>query len=323
MVEEDDSSGDTAVGQPVDPSRAAASVDRLGYLCADLSHDGVANAIGSPLRTILDADVGFVGLADDDAVLTLGAVSGARSGSLDGMRVQSGNGLGGHVLATGAPSAVEDYVRSTEITHEHDAEVEQEGVRGLLSVPLVVSDELVGVAYVGFRRQFSFSDAAVTEVMDVMHAASLAMSLADRARVMREEAANAARDQVLAGLRDAIDPHLGALVDGIRDILCDPNADPAIVEKASRLLGQTIEAQASIGDDLQLAVGAPSFDSPLTPRETEVIRLASTGATNAQIADTLYLAHGTVKAYMESILQKLGARNRVEAVMIAAGMDVL
>ncbi len=291
-------------------------------MCEDLVPESVVDSVGASLRRSLDADVGFVGLVDDDATLTLGSVAGGRVGALDGMRVESGNGLGGQVLATETPASVEDYVRSTEITHEHDAEVEREGVRGLVSVPLVVAGDVLGVAYVGFRRPFEFTDRAISEVMTVVESASVAMTLAERARTMRDEAARSAREAAMNDVRDALDPQLAALVDGIRDIVGDPAADPTIVEKASRLLGQTIRTRAAIGEDLP-APEREAAPSPLTPRETEVIRLAATGATNAQIAESLFLAHGTVKAYMESVLHKLGARNRVEAAMIAAGLDLL
>jgi DNA-binding NarL/FixJ family response regulator len=57
---------------------------------------------------------------------------------------------------------------------------------------------------------------------------------------------------------------------------------------------------------------------PLTPRETEVITLMSTGLTNAQIASRIGRAEETVKVHVKNILQKLDARDRTEAVTIAA-----
>jgi DNA-binding NarL/FixJ family response regulator len=55
----------------------------------------------------------------------------------------------------------------------------------------------------------------------------------------------------------------------------------------------------------------------LTPRETEVISLVSTGLTNAQIALRIGRTEETVKVHVKNILQKLGARDRTEAVSIA------
>ncbi|ACY99148.1 response regulator transcription factor [uncultured Thermomonospora sp.] len=58
-------------------------------------------------------------------------------------------------------------------------------------------------------------------------------------------------------------------------------------------------------------------DSPLTPRELEVLRLAGEGASVAQIADTLVLTIGTVRNHLSRINRKIGARNRVHAIRIA------
>lgn len=55
-------------------------------------------------------------------------------------------------------------------------------------------------------------------------------------------------------------------------------------------------------------------ESPLTPREQEVLAAARTQATVADIAGTLYLSPGTVRNYLSSAMQKLGARTRAEAV---------
>lgn len=53
--------------------------------------------------------------------------------------------------------------------------------------------------------------------------------------------------------------------------------------------------------------------SPLTEREREALATASSGASIAEIADRLALSEGTVRNYLSVAMQKLGARNRVEA----------
>ena len=54
---------------------------------------------------------------------------------------------------------------------------------------------------------------------------------------------------------------------------------------------------------------------PLTPRELDVLRLLATGYTNQQIADELVLSLGTIKSYTNKVYEKLGVRNRTEAVI--------
>lgn len=68
----------------------------------------------------------------------------------------------------------------------------------------------------------------------------------------------------------------------------------------------------------QLALAAwDSADCPLTAREIEVLRLAANGADAVEIAGNLYLSAGTVRNYLTTIVSKLNARNRIDAVRIA------
>jgi two-component system response regulator DesR len=55
----------------------------------------------------------------------------------------------------------------------------------------------------------------------------------------------------------------------------------------------------------------------LTPREQEVLAAARTQATIADIANGIHLSPGTVRNYLSSAMQKLGARTRAEAVRLA------
>jgi two-component system response regulator DesR len=57
--------------------------------------------------------------------------------------------------------------------------------------------------------------------------------------------------------------------------------------------------------------------SPLTPREHEVLAASRNYATVAELANALYLSHGTVRNHLSSVMQKLDARNRGEAVRTA------
>jgi DNA-binding NarL/FixJ family response regulator len=61
---------------------------------------------------------------------------------------------------------------------------------------------------------------------------------------------------------------------------------------------------------------SPEF-KPLTEREREVLHLMAQGKTNREIADALVVVERTVKFHVGSILEKLNASNRTEAVMIA------
>lgn len=62
---------------------------------------------------------------------------------------------------------------------------------------------------------------------------------------------------------------------------------------------------------------ASALVMPLSPREREILRLVSTGASNKEIADRLCLAEGTVKNHVTNILVKLDVRDRTQAALRA------
>jgi two-component system response regulator DesR len=85
-------------------------------------------------------------------------------------------------------------------------------------------------------------------------------------------------------------------------------------------LGAAIRTVASGGTAVDSALAAAAIregDSPLTPRELEVLAAASRNDTAAEIAAALFLSEGTVRNYLSTAMRKLGARNRREAVDIA------
>lgn len=60
----------------------------------------------------------------------------------------------------------------------------------------------------------------------------------------------------------------------------------------------------------------PHF-SPLTLRETEILRLISDGRANSEIAESLHIGLGTVKGHIRDILEKLSAADRTQAAVVA------
>lgn len=70
--------------------------------------------------------------------------------------------------------------------------------------------------------------------------------------------------------------------------------------------------------DPKLALAAlAEGTSPLTPRERDVLALSVRGASVDEIARSLHLTNGTVRSYLSIAIQKLNAKNRVEAARIA------
>ncbi len=69
--------------------------------------------------------------------------------------------------------------------------------------------------------------------------------------------------------------------------------------------------------DLERATPPVQPIEPLTEREEEVLLTVARGRTNAEIADELHITLSTVKTHVAALMNKLGARNRVEVAMWA------
>lgn len=61
----------------------------------------------------------------------------------------------------------------------------------------------------------------------------------------------------------------------------------------------------------------------LTERELEILRLMASGSANKEIAATLYISENTVKTHISNLFQKLGARDRTEAVTKALSRGLI
>ena len=79
---------------------------------------------------------------------------------------------------------------------------------------------------------------------------------------------------------------------------------------------RAVEGQRTV-DPALAAAALSDGESPLTAREHEVLAASREHATVAELARALYLSPGTVRNHISSVLQKLGARNRAEAVRLA------
>jgi two-component system response regulator DesR len=70
-------------------------------------------------------------------------------------------------------------------------------------------------------------------------------------------------------------------------------------------------------DPTLAATALGELSNPLTDRERDVLAASADGATIRDIANRLYLSEGTVRNYLSTAIQKLSARNRIEAARLA------
>ena len=98
------------------------------------------------------------------------------------------------------------------------------------------------------------------------------------------------------------------LIEGIR-----------VIANGDALLAPSV-TQALIDEITRRPVGQPdAFPGidELTERELDVVKLMTRGMSNSEIAAELYLGEATIKTHVGRILSKLGARDRVQAVVAA------
>lgn len=86
---------------------------------------------------------------------------------------------------------------------------------------------------------------------------------------------------------------------------------------APEVTRRVVQRYASTAPNDAAAVPALELAEPLTDRESEVLSLVAEAMSNAEIATALFIGEATVKTHVSRVLQKLGARDRVQAVVLA------
>jgi DNA-binding NarL/FixJ family response regulator len=97
-------------------------------------------------------------------------------------------------------------------------------------------------------------------------------------------------------------------------------------EELAQAIRSTNKGYTHMGPGLfEKTLSAPAISQPklppelaeLTPREREVLQLIAIGASNREIAETLFISERTVKNHMTSILNRLNLRDRTQAALLA------
>ncbi len=205
-----------------------------------------------------------------------------------------------------------------------DQTLVRKGIRGLLEL----SDEVDVVA------EAEDGDAAVNLATEhspdviLMDMRMPRMNGADATQQLRESGIDIPviilttfddHDQVLAGIRAGAkgyllkDVSLENLLGAIRSVAAgETMIQPAVTEALLRGLSRhAAEFESS------------TLPEPLSPRETEVVRLMAGGYSNREIAEALSKSEGTIKNHVSNVLTKLGVRDRTRAVLKAIELGAL
>ncbi|MCP5101100.1 MAG: response regulator transcription factor [Chloroflexi bacterium] len=96
------------------------------------------------------------------------------------------------------------------------------------------------------------------------------------------------------------------------DTFLQPSVAAKVVAEFTRMAGKTAVSP------------SPSpLVEPLSNRELEILKLVATGASNREIANTLFIAEGTVKNHVTNILGKLEVRDRTQAALKARDLGLI
>lgn len=230
---------------------------------------------------------------------------GNASRALNGLVVRAGHGLGGKALGGARIAAVADYLSEPSITHEYDHAVAAERLRSIVVVPVVVNGTVRAMLYGALRVPAELGSSVLRGVREIAR---------------RVEFDIAVSDEVARQLRTL---EAARITDAARSLPADP--DRAAVSAAYAELRAL--ARETDDNDLRLRLARISHgltggqvstrSRVLSPREVDVLSLVAVGYTNKEIADRLGIEAETVKSYLRSIMHRLSAHTRTQAVALA------
>jgi DNA-binding NarL/FixJ family response regulator len=114
-----------------------------------------------------------------------------------------------------------------------------------------------------------------------------------------------------------------AMAAGGHGILVKDTERADLVDAVRRVAAGERVIDSDLGQDGLVVVNRKLREHGLTRREYDILRHVAMGQTNPEIATALGLTRNTVKTYMQRSLEKLGARNRVEALIRANELGIL
>lgn len=237
----------------------------------------------------------------------LSSFIGARTRGLHGLLVRPGIGLGGKVTAGQRPETVFDYAADRGITHDYDRPVLREGIRSVVAVPVLVGQQTRGLLYAASRADTPVGGRVVEAMMKLAGRLAFRLQIDDevdtRLRLMGALTFNAPP----ASSEDV--RHVYRELRVLAQMVDDPILRGRLLQATQRLIGRS--------------KAAPETDPGLTHREIDVLAEVALGCTNSEIGERLALATETVKAYLKSANNKLGTKNRFQALSEARRLRLM
>lgn len=269
--------------------------------------DEAVRAALTSLKTATGIPVTMYGTLQADNRIQITQWIGLRTPSLQNMFIEPGTGVGGRVVSTRRAVGVSDYTRANVISHEHDRAIQEEGLHSIVAVPVIVQREIRGVLYAGVHSPVRLGDKVIEEV--AMTARTLEQDFAINSALRRTDGtkggAKTGRVMNSAEWEQVRATHskLRMLANRVEEeslrkeleTLCDQMVSPVRVKQSTKL----------------------------SARELDVLSCVALGHTNVEAAEEMGIGAETVKSYLRSVMRKLGAHTRYEAVNAARRIGAL
>ena len=268
--------------------------------------DAIRSALTS-LKTATGIPVTMFATVLQDNRLQITQWVGLRTPALQNLVIEPG--VGGRGVATRRPVGVSDYTRANVISHEKDSAIQDEGLHSIVAVPVIVHREIRGVLYVGVHSAVRLGDTVIEEV--TMTARTLEQNLAINSALRR----NGVPDG--RGSLKANRVMNGAEWEQVR------STHSKLRMLANRVTDEDLRRDLEELCDQMVTPVRIKQTTKLSARELDVLACVALGHTNVEAAEEMGIGAETVKSYLRSVMRKLGAHTRYEAVNAARRIGAL
>ena len=274
--------------------------------CLKEDDDAIRAAL-TTLKTATGIPVAMYGTLLADNRLQITQWIGLRTPALQELVIESGAGVGGRVVATRRAVGISDYTRANVISHEYDKQIQDEGLHSIVAVPVITQREIRGVLYVGVHSPVRLGDKVIEEV--AMTARCLEQDLAVNTALRQGDGARA-RQKTGRVMNSAEWEQVRSTHSKLR-MLANRVGDENLRKEIEQLCDQMVSPV------------RVKQTTKLSARELDVLSCVALGHTNVEAAAEMGIGAETVKSYLRSVMRKLGAHTRYEAVNAARRIGAL
>lgn len=269
--------------------------------------DAIRQALAS-LKNATGIPVTMYASVQSDSRLLINQWVGLRTPALQNLIIDNGVGVGGRVLKTRRPVGVSDYIRANVISHDLDPVIQDEGLHSIVAVPVIVQREVRGVLYVGVHSPVRLGDKVIEEVTMTARVLEQELAINSASRRSDNPRGNVAKQGRMMN---------GAEWEQIR------STHSKLRMLANRIEQEELRQELEELCDQMVTPVHVKQTTKLSARELDVLSCVALGHTNVEAAEEMGIGAETVKSYLRSVMRKLGAHTRYEAVNAARRIGAL